>query len=525
MMRERRSSNALRDTAAVSRTTKISSATGVLAAMVIAVLVNVLAARHYRRFDVTTAKLYTLSPATVQTLRNLQQPIVVELLLPSSDPLAGSVNGLLVAYRAETSRLEIHQVDPDRHPAEFVAVQQKYGILAGRTDDGRVLTDAAVVIASDQRHWFVTSTDMVDMSEAAEGRSRSKVEQALTGGIRAVVGGERCRICASAGHGELSLDDNGPQGLGELKERLVKNNFEALSVDTTRVDVREPLKDCDVLVVARPRQPFLPSEAETIGARVRAGMNGLWLLDPMFDADKKGAMDTGLEAVARVFGIGLVNDMVFELDNRSKLPVGVGEAFFPEIRSHAVTEGMVGGAAGGLRVTLFASRSLLALPGAGKPTELLMSSAESFGMSDFFAWAQKLGEPKKRAADRSGPLAVGIASELAQAAGTKQLHGPRLVVIGTASVAMGQNWVQPQLRGNAILVENAVSWLAARPPILDIPSRPTPAATLRITEASLGEVMRYVLLYMPGAATLLGLAVYLLRRSQKHGKTAASHSS
>jgi hypothetical protein len=88
-------------------------------------------------------------------------------------------------------------------------------------------------------------------------------------------------------------------------------------------------------------------------------------------------------------------------------------------------------------------------------------------------------------------------------------------VIGSANVAFNQNWAQPPLRGNAILAENAVSWLAARPLILDVPDRQTPSANLRITEGSLGEILRYVLLFMPGAAALLGLSVYLLRRSDK----------
>ena len=64
---------------------------GVAAAMVLAVLVNVYAARHYRRWDLTTHGLYTLSPATLDTLHVLAERVEVDVLLSSNDPLTAMV--------------------------------------------------------------------------------------------------------------------------------------------------------------------------------------------------------------------------------------------------------------------------------------------------------------------------------------------------------------------------------------------------------------------------------------------------
>jgi hypothetical protein len=108
-----------------------------------------------------------------------------------------------------------------------------------------------------------------------------------------------------------------------------------------------------------------------------------------------------------------------------------------------------------------------------------------------------------------------MAAELPRKAGakaSKEQHVPRMVVVGAVSVALGQSWQERVLRGGAIFTESALSWLAARPPIVDVPDKPAAAGT-RISEASLGEVLRYVTLYMPGAVALLGLAVFLRRRS------------
>lgn len=496
----------------VTRAARFSSAAGVVAAFALLVLVNLLAARHYRRLDVTSSKLYTLSPATLDTLRNLQQPIKVEMLLSPGDPLSGTLNEILTEYRSHAPRIEIAQVDPDRHPAEFLAVQQKYGVLVGKTEDGRVVTDAALIVASGDKHWFVTSGDLVDLSEAAEGRNRSKVEQALTGAIRSVVGSERLKICASYGHAEFSFDDASERGLTQLRERLTKDNYDVEVVDSTRPDLREPFKDCRLLVIAGPGQPFSKEEADAIAARMKEGMSGLFLLNPMFDRDGKKAQPTGLEAIVRSFGINLSDDLVFELDDKARLPRGVGEVFFPELKPHPVTEGMVQAAASaGLRALLIGSRSMSVALDGPRPADLLVTSAQAFGMRDFGSW-DRASEPSPKDNDRKGPLSVGMASELKSEGPGR---GARLVVIGTANVAFNQNWMGPGLRGNTILVENAVSWLAARPPILDIPDRQTPAASLRITEESLGEIMRYVLVFMPGAALLLGVSVYLMRRSDR----------
>src|SRR5262245_25570169 len=134
-------------------------------------------------------------------------------------------------------------------------------------------------------------------------------------------------------------------------------------------------------------------------------------------------------------------------------------------------------------------------------------------MTDFFAWAERGGPPQRTGADRQGPLALAMAAELPKKPSGAS-HGPRMVVVGTASVALGQSWQERVLRGGAIFTESAISWLAAEPAIVDVPDKPAVAGA-RINEASLGELLRYVVLYMPGAILLLGVAVYFRRRSSE----------
>jgi hypothetical protein len=108
-------------------------------------------------------------------------------------------------------------------------------------------------------------------------------------------------------------------------------------------------------------------------------------------------------------------------------------------------------------------------------------------------------------------MALAMAAELPKKS-SAVAHGPRMVVVGTASVALGQSWQERVLRGGAVFTESALSWLSAEPPIVDVPDKPA-AAGARINEASLGELFRYVTLYLPGAILLAGIAVFLRRRA------------
>ena len=98
----------------------------------------------------------------------------------------------------------MHFIDPDRDVAQLVALQARFGLEAGRTDDGRVATDAVIVVASGDRHWFLTPQEMVSQSDDVHVKPRE--ERALTRAIRSVLGGEKAKLCFTVGHGELALD-------------------------------------------------------------------------------------------------------------------------------------------------------------------------------------------------------------------------------------------------------------------------------------------------------------------------------
>lgn len=485
------------------------TALGIASAVVVAVNANVLSARFFTRWDATAERAYTLSPATVRTLTALTGPIDVVVLLARSDPLTGTVRHMLDAYAAHTRLLGVRYLDPETHPAEFAALQSKYDLVAGRTEDGRVVTDASVIIARGERHWFLTVDDLVGYDE--EGRAQSKLEQALTEGIVNVTQSRHALACFTTGHRELSIDAGGPEGLAELRHRLERSNFDIERIHfAPGIETHRDLSRCDVLVVAGPEVPFSTKAAERLESYFHDGGNLLLLLGPVFDADGR-VTATGLEALTQSAGIELDNDIVVETDPERRLPQGLGESFLAEPQPQAITRALAARPVPERPSILVVSAQSLHKSLESKAVSLLETSEHARRFDDLRA----LAEPSQgdRAADghENRALIVAMAVELTQ---RKQggPHGPRLVVIGTPSVAWSRNFIDPALLPTSLLVENAFAWLAARPALVSVPERKPRKIGLDLSEESLAEVLRYVLVYMPAAAAVLGLIVLMRRR-------------
>jgi hypothetical protein len=505
---------------------QLSALVGLVAAAFIAVVLNVIAARHFRRWDWTRGKLYSLSPATLATLHDLPDTIEVWVLLGSQDPLLGSVKQLLVSYAAETTKLDVHYVDPDRDAIVLFDVRRRFKIEAARSEDGRVVTDASLVVARGDKHWFLGPADLVEVSQGDDPRAKPKEEQALTGAIRNVLSGEKAHLCFTQGNDEMSLADPGPKGVGVLKDLLEKDNYATKAVDPNEGADVEPFKDCAVVVIAGPNTPFTKEAALRLKAYFLAGGNLLAAISPIPASTETGMARSGLDDAFAPFGVGLDEDVVIERDASKMVPEQLG-GFFVTPRPHAVTQGLVKAADGTHdppHVLILHPRSMHHVPGgAGVATDLLATSPSAFGVTNITGAAKWPFEgPEKTPSDVPGPLVVALASERPKPAPDAP-HGARAVVFGTASVFQPINWsLGVQDRGAAFLVENSISWLASKPAVLDVPEKPSVASAIRITDESRSEIWRYVLLYMPVSTALLGLAVGLRRRSTEGKKRTAA---
>jgi hypothetical protein len=321
------------------------------------------------------------------------------------------------------------------------------------------------------------------------------------------LGGEKTRLCFTTGHGELPLEPSQRGWVGDLRRILERDNYEAVPVDTTSPNAHDPFKDCTAVVVAGLATAFGKDETQRLRTYLLEGGNALITVGPVF-AEATGPVrfaTSGLTDALSPFGIAIDDNLVIDTDPSVALAAMHGEAFFATVKAHAVTRGLLEDGSHPAKVVMVRPSSLRRITpdGAAMPIDIL-------GTTKGAAAVRKLeGDAKETA----GPFVVAMASERPKLT-AKASHGPRLVVVGSSYALAEPTWTQPRpVRGGAMLVENALSWLVSRPPVLDVPERPWMPAGVRITEQSRVDVRNYVLVYMPLAAALLALAVGLRRRA------------
>ncbi len=512
------------------------SAVGVLAAVLFTVNTNVLAARFYKRWDVTSAGLYTLSAPTLETLHGLSDGIDIIVFLGPSDPDFGGLARLIDQYRAESRLINVRYVDPDRKPAEFVALQNRYRLSEGRAEQGQLVSDAAVVVARGDARWVIGARDITALDEE-KGVVLPRAEQVLTEGLRQVLDPTPLEVCFSSGQGEPSLDDGGPTGLAAFAHMLRENNYGAreLNLGSSASDLS--LSQCALVVVAAPRDRFTPGAAQKLVAALHQGKALLVSLGPSLGEDNR-PVESGLEPVLSSFDVRVRPGLLFERDPEAVLPVGLGgEAFLARPLPHAITQGLLQGDEVRYPVLLQLAQGLdphasvrgvdvEAGPAAARDparvAPLLTTSQQAFGVLDAARLAEGAVDPDSLQHDSQGPFTVALAAELEASGKEKEKVGGRLVLIGSSSPLLGGTWQDETLAGTRRFVESAVSWLVSRPALVSLPDKPGRPVELRFTEDSLGEVVRYVLVYMPGTALALGGLILYRRRSGSAARAPAS---
>jgi hypothetical protein len=241
---------------------------------------------------------------------------------------------------------------------------------------------------------------------------------------------------------------------------------------------------------------------------------------PIESATPTGTTGAGLDSALAPFGIALDDDLVHDLDAAVSIPDTHGEGFFVTAHPHPVTASLVVGGADAHppRTAIYLTRSLrhVSPDGAAPASDLLVTSDRAYAKLSLVGASQWQDAPPREPGDPTGPFVVAMASERPKI-GPSSPHGPRAVVVGTQFILAEDNWRQPRpLHGAAFFVDSALSWLSARPAMVDVPDKAEIAAGMRVSPEGRTEVERYVLLFMPLAALLMGSSIWAWRRAAEN---------
>ena len=379
---------------------------GTAAVAVSAVLVGALAARHPARWDVSAAGRNTLDPETVGVLAALPAPATLTIVRPtlgSLDPVYDEVVRV-IERMAEVGAVTVHTTDPAGVPGGLDAVARAAGLAPGDL----AKTGAVVVEVGARRR--VVDVFAIATIDAGPGGAptveRLAVEQAVAGALAALAAARPVTVCATSGHGELSLEARAADGAdwAIVGDRL---RAEGLGVGHHVLGPRDPgsagaasvaldiPRGCDALIVAGPSTPFTPDEALALDAFVRAG-GGLLVAAPSRTL-AGGVGATGLEAVLARVGLGLPPAIVVDPDLAVReLPGAL--LVVDGYAAHPINAGFPR-----TRATLwFQPRPVIVT---GDATPLVTASPASWGERDLTS-----SPPAKHEDDLAGPSILAAAS-------------------------------------------------------------------------------------------------------------------
>ncbi len=475
---------------------------GVLLAGLLFTEINVLCARRYDRFDLSDTRSYSLSEPSQRLLAGLDKPVRLTTLLASDTPFRLELKYLLESYRATSSRVTLQTIDPDRQPAEYLKTIRSIGVLSEEGNSG--YADPALLIESGDKQWVVYTHQLSRTND--EGYPESTVEQRISEGILQVTQSRQDRVCFVTGHGEASVDDTSAEGLSLLQTELKRANIEGQRVPLDVPNPKDAIRSCPALALIGPTRPLPREHEQALLERVNSGVPLLALVDPLVTDDGR-IQPLGLDALFEQLGVIAEPGFVIEEDPQLRLPQGMGETFFATPKTHPITQGLsTQNDRLDARVLLVAAQPLRPYPGSGAQT-LLTTSEEGHVLSDLSTMNAR--------SDHAAPVS------LAFALASKQAPSVRGVIVGSSNPVRNRAFSDSAQFGNRIFIENVFAWLLKREGLISIPQRPTMSAGLNLSEESLSQLLRYVLLYLPFSAAGLGAWV-LLRRSKSEQRSRAS---
>ncbi len=319
---------------------------GILAAILL--LLNVVAAYFYFRIDLTTEKRFTLTPATKQMLRNIDDVVYVKVFLSGEFPagfkrLRNATLDMLKEFRAYSgNKVEFDFIDPFEGISDTKQREEIFNQLSEKGLEPRRLIenqeDYSEKIIFPGAMLFYKGRELPanlllqQLNTGAEetlNNSIALLEYNLANTIQKLQRSTKPSIAFLEGHGELPLD--------EVRDVMVSlsNYYQLQRLDITK-NLYIPPKFW-ALIIAKPTKKFEEVHKFKIDQYIMNGGKVLWLVENLATSldslqSNNGsfiALDYGLNLEDQLFKYGVrVNfDLVQDLQC-SKIPLAVGRDAF-----------------------------------------------------------------------------------------------------------------------------------------------------------------------------------------------------
>ena len=438
-----------------------------------------LGARFPLRWDLTEARIYSLSPQSITMLQRVDKPVHIAFF---HDPILRETVELYELIARQNRLISLELFDPMLNPAQ--------ARLAG------VQFSGTAVLQSEGRRVQVhggTETDIVN--------GILRVSQGVTQAVCFLDGHGEANPFSTESHDHLEGAAGHSHGLGPqyvLHEvhgmAKARHSLEAMNYTVEKLSLMQAAEvpaRCAVLVVAGPKVALLPREAAAIERFLGAGGKALLMLEPF--------VRTGLEPLLARYGV--VPDERMVIDEASHFWADPSAPAVSSYNHHLITREL----------------PLSFFPGAQSfsPTRERMPGASVIPLANSSkgSWAQantgRIEFRKER--DLPGPNTLMLIATRRPAgeAAASPSGVSRIVVAGDADFATNSFF---HIMGNGKLFLNAVNYLAARENLVGVEPRTRDLPRVQLTNRQMKATFFVSLLLLPGLLAAIGAAVWWKQR-------------
>ncbi len=318
--------------------------------LIVLILVNVLGSHFYKRFDFTQDHRYTLSQEALHTLDNADSPIVIDVFLEGTFPtefrrLRTETKQLLEEFASYSDQISVNFINPiedDASRDNNVQLLSQRGLQpfqiavkeSGKTTQELVFPwalasyhDQTVKIPLLKNKVGATEQELVT-------NSIQHLEYAFAEGFKKLTTEKSKKIAILKGNGQFN-DIYIADFLKTIREHYNIAPFTLDSVVNNPQKVLDQLKTYDLIISAKPSQPFTEEEKLVLDQYTMNGGKSLWLTEAIV-MDKDSLLNDSGSAISITKDLNL-NDFFFKYGVRIN-PVIVSDMYSAPI-TLAVGEG------------------------------------------------------------------------------------------------------------------------------------------------------------------------------------------
>ena len=485
----------------------------ILVLFAIAVMLNYISFRHFKRWDFSRNQKYALSSQTKSILGSLPKPVRAVVFFSTASEIVPDVTALLREFEfASNKKFLVELVDPYRNLTRAQDLQTQYKFQANEN---------IVILDYDGRNKFVNAADMADFEQPDQmammmGQTQPKLtafkgEQAVTSALLELTENKPNKVYMLSGHGEPEL--MGPD-FKVFAESLKRQNIQAASLNL--LNAGSIPADTRAIIIAGPKYDLSELEMKLLADFWQKNGRVLVFLNPFARTPR---LTTWLAAQ----GIAPQEDRII----RTGSFLSMGEGGAPQVKEGVVSNAGFNVTDSGTKITkdlvglskqlLGATQSLLLDQTKGKTDKIrlipLLEAAPGYWGETDFATTEDRSPTMEEGKDHIAPLIIAAAAERGAVEDARvTVDTSRLVVAGNAEM-LGNKGYQHSEGVTVDLSINALNWLLNREEQIGIAPKEKKNVTLVLTEKQIGDVALTVMLLVPGLAALFGLVNWWSRRS------------